>query len=123
MGHRSLLPDKRAVEQGNPIDLQGLQTSTMGNRDLEVQVLKLFLTQSRAALDQLGRVTCLDEAKVILHTLKGSAQAVGAKQIADVCADLEQSAGQGRHLELEELRECVADACVFIEDRLNSGSQ
>ena len=72
-----------------PLDLAHLRRFTVGNRALEREVLQLFSEQAPKTLVsmQLARVekTWRDAA----HTLKGSAFAVGANEIARIAAEAE----------------------------------
>nr|MEC9420722.1 hypothetical protein [Pseudomonadota bacterium] len=66
-----------------PIDLVQLATNTLGNRDLEVQVLHLFKSQSISTLERLKQETDNSVRLDLVHTLKGSARAIGAEQHAE----------------------------------------
>ena len=61
-------------DRATPIDLGHLSEQTFGNADLETEVLRLFLKQSRDCLDRLE--TAPDPGTA--HRLVGSARGIGA---------------------------------------------
>lgn len=66
-----------------PIDHNFLARYTFGNRALEVEVLQLFADQAPDYLQAL-RIAATEKAwRDAAHTLKGSARAVGALQVAE----------------------------------------
>jgi HPt (histidine-containing phosphotransfer) domain-containing protein len=65
-----------------PVDLVHLARQTLGDRALEREVLGLFKVQARAIFAQLQAVTQKQARLDLAHTLKGSARAVGAWQVA-----------------------------------------
>lgn len=73
-----------------PVDLIHLARQTLGNRELEQEVLDLFVQQ---ALDVKDRILNADAAERIrlAHGLKGSASGVGAFQIAECAGQIEAS--------------------------------
>lgn len=101
---------------GPPVDLRHLAEQTFGNADLEVEVLRLFLTQSR---DCLARLQAEPDARTA-HLLLGSARGIGATMVAGAAAALEASLlhGADGRIELAELTETVTAANAFIEARL-----
>ncbi len=64
-----------------------LEAATFGDAVLQHEVLTLFAGQVRTLLDQLAARS--GEAAPILHTLKGSAWAVGAWRLARLAEDIE----------------------------------
>lgn len=73
---------------GHPIDFQHLARQTMGNRDLEAEVLRLFAREARSALDRLPREADA-ERRATAHRLKGAARGVGAFRIAETAEAIE----------------------------------
>lgn len=71
-----------------PIDFDHLARQTMGDKDLEIEVLQLFSRNARAALHEMAGA---DDKAVIAtaHRLKGSAQAVGASAVSAAAAVVE----------------------------------
>ncbi|MTI05620.1 Hpt domain-containing protein [Roseibium denhamense] len=106
------------TRQNAPIDLVQLATNTLGNRDLEVQVLHLFKTQSCATLERLESEE--DQAAVLdlVHTLKGSARAVGALRVAQVCEALETDIKGPEHASTDGLVAAVKETNSYISDLL-----
>ncbi len=101
-----------------PIDLVQLATNTLGNRDLEVQVLHLFKSQSSAMLERLAQETDASARLEIVHTLKGSARAIGAERVAKVCEVLEERMREASGEATEGLIEAVDEANRYIRDLL-----
>jgi HPt (histidine-containing phosphotransfer) domain-containing protein len=75
---------------GRPIDLVHLAKQSGGDRHLETEILSLFRQQIAIAVEQLRR-TSGRERKIIAHTIKGSARAVGAVQLARLAGRLEET--------------------------------
>lgn len=71
-----------------PIDMPHLSRQTMGDRDLEREVLGLFLEQMQAVRRQIDNANPKERIS-LAHALKGSARGVGAFAIADCAAILE----------------------------------
>ncbi|WP_428642839.1 Hpt domain-containing protein [Roseibium sp.] len=101
-----------------PIDLVQLATNTLGNRDLEVQVLHLFKSQSSATLERLALETDARARLDLVHTLKGSARAIGAERVAEVCENLEGRMKAATDTATEGLIAAVDEANRYIRDLL-----
>lgn len=100
-----------------PIDLVRLAANTLGNRDLEIQVLRLFVTQSSAALKRLSQEEDAGVLHDLVHTLKGSARAVGADAVANRCEELEHGPADGTR-DFSALFQAVDEANAYITDLL-----
>ena len=100
----------------SPIDLRHLAEQTFGNADLEAEVLRLFLKQSRDCLDRLSAEPDARGA----HLLLGSARGIGARAVAEAASALEATLllGADGSADLARLKEAVAAATAFIEMRL-----
>jgi HPt (histidine-containing phosphotransfer) domain-containing protein len=72
-----------------PIDFGHLSRQTMGDRDLEREVLGLFVQQAVAARDVIAKSKPADRFNAV-HALKGSARSVGATGIAGCLEELEK---------------------------------
>ncbi|CUX48785.1 MULTISPECIES: Hpt domain-containing protein [Agrobacterium] len=72
-----------------PIDFDHLAQQTMGDKNLEIEVLQLFSRSARAALHEMAGA---DSKTVVAtaHRLKGSAQAVGASAVSTAAAAVEE---------------------------------
>ncbi|MCM5559506.1 Hpt domain-containing protein [Pleomorphomonas sp. JP5] len=101
---------------GSPIDLRHLAEQTFGNAELEAEVLRLFLKQSRDCLDRLSATPDAG----IAHLLLGSARGIGARAVAEAASALESALLRGSDggADLVRLREAVAAATAFVEARL-----
>lgn len=98
--------------RNRPVDLVHLGRQTMGDRELEREVLALFVQQALSVRD---RITDADSRERIMlaHGLKGSARGVGAFAVADCSAQIEDKPEDGRALKrlgvlIEEVREFIA---------------
>ena len=98
-----------------PIDVDHLVRMTLGDIGLEHEVLAMFAAQSAKLLDTL--MTLPPEAGALVHTLKGSARAIGAFAVADAAAELEQvlASGVDSSERLAALGEAVSLARKAIE--------
>lgn len=103
-----------------PIDLVQLATNTLGNRDLEVQVLHLFKSQSSTTLERLSGEGDAAVRRDLVHTLKGSARAIGAERVALVCEALEGKMATDAAAPIEGLVSAVEDVNAYIRDLLDS---
>jgi len=83
----------------DPIDLAILGRFTANNRELQVEVLKLFADHLPIPLDLLGESASAADWRYATHTIKGAARAVGASALAAVAAEAETAsvADRGRH--------------------------
>jgi HPt (histidine-containing phosphotransfer) domain-containing protein len=101
-----------------PVDLQHLARYTLGDRTLEREVLQLFCSQSLLHLDGLGNAASLAEWRDAAHSLKGSAQAIGAFRIARAAARAEAlsalNADRARGSCLQEIEAAILEAKAYI---------
>ena len=95
--------------EGPAVDLAHLRRYTGGDAELERTTLTLFVP------DALGYVARIEagEGKVPAHTLKGSAQAIGAWRLAALAERAEAGERLG-----EELRAAVEEVRAFAESAL-----
>ncbi|HMQ58528.1 MAG TPA: Hpt domain-containing protein [Rhizobiaceae bacterium] len=96
---------------GRPIDLVHLATQTMGDRDLEREVLSMFSRQAFSLSESL-RGAKSEARKRLAHTLKGSARGVGAFGLAQ-CAERIEEAPSDRNA-MRQLEARVAEVRDFI---------
>lgn len=96
-----------------PVDLTHLARQTFGQRELEQEVLRLFLSHStihlarlRAAGDSAGR-------RAAAHFIKGSARGIGAWQVA-TAADIVERAPDPEGEAIETLSAAIAETNAFI---------
>jgi hypothetical protein len=104
------------------IDRAHLARMTHGERDLEREVLQLYLTQADLLLGRMLRADMgpMQAAAVaaLAHTLNGSSRGIGAWQVADAAAAVEADAAQGRDVAaaVERLVSAVRAAQVHIAE-------
>ena len=73
-----------------PIDLKHLRRYTMGNIELEKEILELFLGQLPETIRSLREAASERDWHVAAHTLKGSGRAVGAWRVARLAEHAEK---------------------------------
>jgi HPt (histidine-containing phosphotransfer) domain-containing protein len=98
-----------------PVDLAHLARQTMGNRELEREVLHLFVRQAEMVLQGLG--TPGADRATLAHTLLGAARGIGAHRVATAAARLEAVARSDRSAgeeEAETLRNAALEANLYI---------
>jgi HPt (histidine-containing phosphotransfer) domain-containing protein len=108
-----------------PVDLVHLSRYTLGERELEREVLELFCTQSMIYIERLRAARSDKDWHDAAHSLKGSAMAIGAWQAAAAAERAEGLSGEAlaeaRALRLGEIEASVAEAETYIgtllEDR------
>ena len=108
-----LAPDAPAL------DLDHLARVTLGEDEVEREVLTLFARQSA---ELLGRLEGLPpEGAALAHTLKGSARGIGAFAVADAADELEQRLRRGLSVsaEVAVLQQALGAALAAVAERLN----
>jgi HPt (histidine-containing phosphotransfer) domain-containing protein len=109
------MPSPPLAPDDGPIDVAHLRRMTLGDASLECEVLAMFSAQ---AVSLVGALAALpSDAGVLIHTLKGSARAIGAFGVADAAGGLEtaiQSGGDPAPA-LAELSDAVAQARMAID--------
>jgi HPt (histidine-containing phosphotransfer) domain-containing protein len=106
-----------AVAQAAAIDRAYLARYTMGNEALAQEVLELFAAQAPLILDRLRRAQSDADWQQAAHTLKGSAAAVGARQLQRWAEEAEQATSlpaAERALALSLIAEATEAACRQI---------
>ncbi|SHL55810.1 HPt (histidine-containing phosphotransfer) domain-containing protein [Bradyrhizobium lablabi] len=81
------MPSPPLVPDDGPIDIEHLGRMTLGDASLEREVLAMFSAQAASLLSMLA--TLPPDVGALVHTLKGSARAIGAFAVADAALDLE----------------------------------
>ncbi len=81
------MPSPPLVPDEAPLDLTHLDRVTLGDAELEREVLALFAAQSAVLIPRLLLLS--DDASAIAHTLKGSAKAIGAHRVSDAAEAFE----------------------------------
>ena len=108
---------RRSISPGEPpsdiFDRAHLAHYTMNSKELEAEIIGLFLVQLPSTLDMLERADSAADWKLYTHTLKGSAAAVGARRLQLLAIELEampeEADNNVRKLRLQSLRAAVAE--------------
>jgi HPt (histidine-containing phosphotransfer) domain-containing protein len=113
-GSRSTNRSERGMRGGfDPaIDLVHLALQCLGDHNLELELLRLFRTQSRTLTAQLSDPLLLSwETKAkIAHALRGSALAVGAHRVAGAALRIEELASRASDRRRPDMPERVSEA-------------
>lgn len=106
--------------QGPAIDADHLTRMTLGERELEREVLALFAQQSAELLARLEKLP--RHGASLAHTLKGSARGIGAFAVAQAADNLEQRLRQGLPVtaEVAALQQALGCALAAIAERLQT---
>jgi HPt (histidine-containing phosphotransfer) domain-containing protein len=109
------MPSPPLVPDDGPIDIEHLQRMTLGDGRLEREVLAMFSAQAASLLATLASLP--PDAGALVHTLKGSARAIGAFAVADAALDLETAFqnGRDRATALGALDEAIRQARTAID--------
>jgi HPt (histidine-containing phosphotransfer) domain-containing protein len=101
-----------------PLDLTHLRRFTMGDEQLEQEILGLFFNQLPVTIADLKNAQSEKEWGMAAHTLKGSARAVGAWSLASMAENAEclkpLSDAAERGLVLRRIEEAAGEARSFI---------
>lgn len=111
----------RRADPACPIDLVHLSRQTMGDRELEVELLALFDRQAAAIAARLGALDAEGPQNWrvdLAHKLKGSARAIGAFAVAAAAENYEHCARAGvlRPEDARRLVESVKEARVALAE-------
>lgn len=109
------MPSPPLAPENGPIDLLHLERMTLGDQSLEREVLAMFAAQAGTVLRALAALP--PDAPALAHTLKGSARAIGAFDVADAAEHLESAMADERRVAkaLVELNAAVAEATAAID--------
>jgi HPt (histidine-containing phosphotransfer) domain-containing protein len=102
-----------------PIDLVHLARQTLGDRDLEREVLGLFVAQARSVLDMLMVASDQRRRMELAHTLKGSARSIGAWRVAaqaEACEAMISASDASWRAGLDTLAVSIREAVAAIGD-------
>lgn len=72
------------------LDLRHLRRFTLGDASLEQEILRLFAESTPLIISQLRNAGSEKAWRDAVHTLKGTAGAVGARRLASVAAEAER---------------------------------
>jgi HPt (histidine-containing phosphotransfer) domain-containing protein len=116
---RDRSPTLASIER--PIDLVHLARMTLGERSLEREVLELFDRQAMLLLERM-QAAPVEAVPALAHTLKGSARAIGAGQVARAAEAVEFANGDAteRARAFAALGSATAQTRTFIADLLRA---
>lgn len=109
------MPSPPLAPIDSPLDLEHLSRMTLGDVELEQEVLAMFAEQAVRLMAAMAALPA--EAGTLAHKLKGSARGIGAFAVADAAASLEaaiQTGDNQRHA-FAALKEAVTEARAAIE--------
>lgn len=107
--------------QNRVIDLVHLARQTLGDRGLELEVLRIFAQSTRTYLKGVVDPACHAELKLSLHSLKGASAGVGAKGLANAALVAEVELREQGSLQPETISDvsiAVEEVNVFIDELL-----
>ena len=109
------MPSPPLAPLDHPLDLDHLARMTLGDAELEHEVLAMFAEQSTRLIATMAALPA--DASALAHKLKGSARGIGAFAVADAAAHLECAIRTNDHPSraFAELKEAVAEAQSAIE--------
>jgi HPt (histidine-containing phosphotransfer) domain-containing protein len=105
-----------------PIDLVHLARMTLGERSLEREVLQLFDRQAALLMERI-RAAAPQDIPALVHTLKGSARAIGACGVAhaaEVVEFMDRPAESDLRRSIAALGARAEEARAFIADLLRA---
>ncbi|GLR85573.1 histidine kinase [Bradyrhizobium iriomotense] len=109
------MPSPPLAPLDHPLDLDHLARMTLGDAELESEVLAMFAEQSSRLVAAMAALP--SDASALAHKLKGSARGIGAFAVADAAAELECAIRTGDNpiRAFAVLKEAVTDAREAIE--------
>jgi HPt (histidine-containing phosphotransfer) domain-containing protein len=109
------MPSPPLVPDDGPIDIEHLRRMTLGDASLEREVLAMFAAQAVSLIGLLATLPA--DARTLVHTLKGSARAIGAFAVADAaeCLEAAISSGGDPAYSLTELKDAVEQARMAVD--------
>ena len=108
------MPSPPLAPIDSPLDLDHLSRMTLGDAELEQEVLAMFAEQAVRLIAAMAALPA--ETGALAHKLKGSARGIGAFAVADAAASLETAVRTGNNppRALAALKEAVAEVRVAI---------
>ncbi len=100
------------------IDVATLQASTMGELWLQIEVVSHFARQIDDVLSQLTAGQARDGWRMIAHTLRGTAAAIGAMELLEIAEDWEDGGLGAREADRADLISRIERAMPRFEGAL-----
>ena len=88
---KDVLAACRQAGTEKPVDLVHISSITMGDRDLEHEILSMFAAQIPSYLELARNCANSAEVKRVAHTIKGAARSIGAFRLAEIAVESEES--------------------------------
>lgn len=109
------MPSPPLAPIDGPLDLDHLSRMTLGDAELEQEVLAMFAEQAVRLMAAMAALPV--EAGALAHKLKGSARGIGAFAVADAAASLETAIriGHNQPHAFAALKEAVAEVRAAID--------
>jgi HPt (histidine-containing phosphotransfer) domain-containing protein len=109
------MPSPPLAPIDSPLDLDHLSRMTLGDAELEQEVLAMFAEQAVRLIAAMAAMPA--EAGGLAHKLKGSARGIGAFAVADAAASMETAVRTGHNQPhaFAALKEAVAEVRAAIE--------
>jgi HPt (histidine-containing phosphotransfer) domain-containing protein len=109
------MPSPPLAPLDTPLDLDHLGRMTLGDAELEHEVLAMFAEQSIRLIAAMAALPA--DASALAHKLKGSARGIGAFAVAGAAADLESAirTGDNPSRAFTALKEADSEARAAIE--------
>ena len=109
------MPSPPLAPIDSPLDFDHLSRMTLGDTELEQEVLAMFAEQAVRLLAAMASLPA--ETAALAHKLKGSARGIGAFAVADAAASLETAIriGHNQPHAFAALKEAVAEVRAAIE--------
>lgn len=95
-----------------PIDLVHLAKQTLGDSQLEAEVLVMFASMSSTYLDRLKNPDCKSDFAINIHALRGAAMGIGANSIVEHARSVETEFKTSGHV----CNEAMTDLEVVVEE-------
>ncbi|SEM36503.1 Hpt protein [Bradyrhizobium sp. OK095] len=109
------MPSPPLAPIDSPLDFDHLSRMTLGDSELEQEVLAMFAEQAVRLIAAMAALPT--DAGALAHKLKGSARGIGAFAVADAAASLETAIriGHNQPHAFAALKEAVAEVRAAIE--------
>jgi len=112
---------EKLTTQSSTLDRAHLSRHTFGDLDLEREVLHLFRTQSLIYLNRVKAARSDIEWRDAVHSLKGSARAIGAWRIAEAAERAEAGNPSSRPASIAKIESSLHEVNIFIDTLLEAG--
>ena len=113
--------DAPGFRRREPVDRAHLARQTLGDKGLELEVLRMFDETALTYFARIEESTSVDELLRHLHTLKGAAAGIGATAIRDLAATAERELRAGLPVNperIDDIEMAVVECSAWIEGLL-----